>query len=406
MKIFRGYQKSAIYNIGHNKVYAAFYIIGTALTFVFITLVLQMTYIITYDNPPFINVDRTIHLSEFEDVNGDYLGGIPPYMIRPVMDGIKGKECYTLSNTEGINTEIQGKIRPLEVAFVDADYWKINAFEFRDGRPFTKDDIDNQQQTAVITEYLANSYFRGNALGKSIAIQGKTYKISGIVKDYSALANPYVTANVWIPWVFNKFVPSCNDYYELDIMFPADMSPADMKQQVASSIKMLYDHANVDVAISKESLYTVSEAKSAAFGGSVLFYSVGGILLLLLLIPALNILLLSSATVTNRASEIAIRRAVGATQRSSFIQIISENFILVAIGVIAGLILIFPIRTLIENMFFQNSSTSVLTNSAISVWVALWIAILAIVFTLLSGGLPAYMMSKKNIANILKGGSK
>ena len=51
---------SALYNITQNKAYTLFCVIGTAITFVFIIIMLQLMYTLVGNVPPFVNADRTI----------------------------------------------------------------------------------------------------------------------------------------------------------------------------------------------------------------------------------------------------------------------------------------------------------------------------------------------------------
>lgn len=110
------------------------------------------------------------------------------------------------------------------------------------------------------------------------------------------------------------------------------------------------------------------------------------------------------ANVYNRAPEIAMRRALGANKLSSFVQIIIENLLLVFLGLIIALMLIYPVFVIIEKIFFSTTySTSILVSSSISWGVILVTILLAILFAILAGGIPAYNISNKNIANTLKG---
>ena len=53
MNKWKNYLRSALCSIGHNKVYALFCVIGTAFTFVFIIIMLQLVYDTTSDKASF-----------------------------------------------------------------------------------------------------------------------------------------------------------------------------------------------------------------------------------------------------------------------------------------------------------------------------------------------------------------
>ena len=402
MRKFVSYLQSAIYNIRYNKIYALFYIIGTAITFIFIIIVLQMSHLIQYADPPFTNVARTIHIEEFYDHNGEDIGGIESQDLDNFFASIYDAETYSISNIESVNANINGKIRGVEANFVNAAYFKINEFNFIAGREF-RTDAEATQQT-VITKDLARKYYQNDALGKAIEIQGNKYNIIGVVDNYSSLLNPHERASVWLPYKYNKFVPSGNTCYAIDVLFHENIPSDEMKNNLFHALSQYFSSRGQEVNLNVATLLTIQEEKENLMGGGKLVYGVAIIIFLLLAIPAINIMTLSMANVFNRAKEIAIRRALGANKMASFIQIIVENLILVLIGLIIALIMIFPILKLIERIFYTIlNSTSLLTSSSINWTVILLTILLAVIFSVLAGGVPAYRISNKNIANTLKG---
>lgn len=80
----------------------------------------------------------------------------------------------------------------------------------------------------------------------------------------------------------------------------------------------------------------------------MLAYGVPVVLLLLLVIPAINIMTLNVANSNKQSEEIAIRRAIGAPRSALFFQMMTENLILVVVGVFFGLLLFFPMVYWIE----------------------------------------------------------
>ena len=144
------------------------------------------------------------------------------------------------------------------------------------------------------------------------------------------------------------------------------------------------------------------------FGDRAITYGTGLVILLLLIIPAINIVSLSVANANTQATEIAIRRALGASQKSIFVQKISEHFLLVILGMILGWILVYPTISLIETKILSAMSVEGVTLlGSMNYWIILYeILPLCMLFSLLSGGIPAYKISRQNIAYTLKGGAK
>ena len=92
----------------------------------------------------------------------------------------------------------------------------------------------------------------------------------------------------------------------------------------------------------------------------------------------------------------------------SFMQVISEIALLVIVGAILGIFLTYPIADWISGSFFNNGDewqVSLIENLDYLV-ILCGVFPLSLLFTLLSGGIPAYIIARKNIATVLKGGSK
>lgn len=406
MKILRSYIKSGLYNITHNKMYTLFYCIGTAFTFVFVILLLQIAHLVAGTDVPFVNAQRTVHLEAyFEDSHGEYINGISMQAAHISFKDIDEISLYSFSNTESTNASVNNKIRPANVNFVDGNYFIINQFDFLIGRAFTEEEVQNHKQLAIITKSFADRYFQGDIKDKYIEIQGNNYMVVGVVNNFSSLLNPYETANIWVPYTFNKFIPSAEVNYSIDVMFKEDVPLETIKDRISRILNNFFEQSQVDFKLTKDSILTIQEEKSIRLGGSMFVYGVALIVFLLLFIPALNIMTLSMSNVQNRAKEVALRRSVGARRIESFLQILVENFMLVMAGLALALILLHPVTGLIEYIFLNSTeSVTVLTNSGLKLETIIFAILLGIVFSVLSGGIPAWIISKKNIAKTLKGG--
>jgi putative ABC transport system permease protein len=406
MRKFTSYLQSAVYNITHNRIYTLFYGVGTAITFVFIIVILQLSHLITHADIPFVNTARTIHLEDFSTKGGAYIRGIPLQEMDILFGNTPGIETYSISNSEVTSAEINGKFKPVSANFINAAYFDVNRFDFIEGRAFSKDDVTNRKQYAVITKRIADKYFQQNALGKKMTIQEVEYQITGIVDNYPSILNPHEEANIWLPYIYNKFVPSCRYYYKIDVLFAIGTPVNLMKESLFHSLTQFFNTKNIDVDLNKNNIHTIQEEKLQTLGGNKLTYGIMALIIFLLAIPAMNIMALNLFNTYNRAPEIAIRKAIGAGKFSSFMQMLIENFLIVSMGLIVALILIFPVIMLIENIFFRTDSVPVLTTMAIRIPVVLITLLLAIFYSLLAGAIPAYTISNKNIANILKGGAQ
>jgi ABC-type antimicrobial peptide transport system permease subunit len=400
--------RSAFHNIRQNKVYALFCIAGVALTFIFVSLVLQIAYIFAGNNPPTVYAGRTIRLTEFKDGNGNPVGGIFEGEIAPLWNDLKGYEAASLLHTEGVNILSNGRLHESSVGFVNAGFWNLNQFEFIEGAPFTREDYINRKKIAVISESISVSYFNTkNSIGEKISFQGNEYTVIGIVKEFSQLSSPSADCKIWVPYIFNKFTPSGRYFYVIDILFPPDV-PMDLaKEEVAKAIRYSFEKRNIIVDCNANNIYTLKEEKIRQAGGNIFKYGMGIVIFLLLVIPAVNIVSLNMANTGNRAEEIAIRKTFGASRLSSFLHIMIENLLLTVTGAVIGVLAAKPALNLIQQNLIDKSIGNITLVTQIDYGVILaGVAPAMFIFSLLSGGLPAYIISGCNIADVLKGGSK
>lgn len=408
MRRVKDYIRSALYHIRHNMSFAVFYVLGTALTFVFIAIVLQLVYAVIGNEPPLVNADRVIYIDEFEDAEGYPVYGLPVNEIDIFMKGLHGYEACAMAHSEFVDVFTENTFVPQPVDYVNADYWKVFQFNFVEGRAFSPEEYEKKQSVAVITKSMANLLFKNeSAIGKKIECQKVIYRITGVVEDFSIFTTE-ISSKCWLSNKYNTFTPSGDKYYEVYVLFPVDQDMDMAKQEIAGKIKDFYSRRGKEVILSGETLYTVKEDLVRGVGVNLLSYGVWIVLLILLIIPAINIMTLSVANSNRLSEEFAIRKAIGASCPVLFFQMMTENLILVIIGVVFGLSLFFPVVHFIETVCINNITGGIDSLVTKINYVVIFGGILPLtfVFTLLTGGFSAYVAVKRNMAEVLKGGSK
>lgn len=118
---------------------------------------------------------------------------------------------------------------------------------------------------------------------------------------------------------------------------------------------------------------------------------------LFILIPVLNLINLNITRIMERSAEIGVRKAFGATRINLMYQLILENILLTLIGGILGIIL-----TYLAIYIFKTLKVFTATSLTISISTFVIFLVITLFFGLLSGLIPAWRMSKVNIAQSLK----
>ncbi|MBR5461535.1 MAG: hypothetical protein IKU75_03705, partial [Butyricimonas sp.] len=102
MNRWKNYIIPAFYHIRHNLSFAIFYVLGTALAFVFIAIVLQLVYSVVGNEPPMENADRIVQIGSSRDIRGKTVY-VSAEEIESLMNGISGYELYAVSHSEFVD---------------------------------------------------------------------------------------------------------------------------------------------------------------------------------------------------------------------------------------------------------------------------------------------------------------
>jgi ABC-type antimicrobial peptide transport system permease subunit len=407
MKKRTQYLKSALYNIRQNKGYTLFCVLSTTLTFIFVTFLVHFGAAIKGDYPPSVNSGRIITLNTFTDTEGKNVGALSATEQKLLLGQLKMYENYAaynhFDNPTGIS--MNENYFTTIVKFVNAGFWKLYRFSFIAGRPFTEEESAGRTKCAVITKNLSTSRFHTvNSVGRKIEMDRTEYEIVGVVDNFSILSSPSGAAEIWFPDVFDN----SGSLTDLSILFSPQVDMRQAGEEIAGLIRQIYETKHIQVNMKANDLLTDKEKnrKKLNIYGNM---AIGLMVFLFLLIPALNIISLNMANTSNKAEEIATRRTFGASRASVFLMLLFDNLLLTLLGVVIGILSAKPFVSLIQNIFFDEipmlAGASLMPDTDIFLVVAAIIPLM-IVFLLMFSGFPAWMMAKRSISDILKGGVK
>jgi ABC-type antimicrobial peptide transport system permease subunit len=403
MQQIKYYLINSFYYIIQNKGYALFYILGTALAFIFITFLVHIKSAMSGDYTPSVNSGRIIRVSRFFDAEGNVAPHISETEQKLLLDQLKEYEDYSLTDTHYANVITDANIVYSYIAFTNAGFWNMYSFDFIAGRPFTANECENRMKCVVITKDLSKYIFHTtNSIGKKINIFRDEFAVVGVVDNFSLFASPTNKAEIWMPYTLNplEFVP------EMRILFSQHTDMPSAKQKLSEYIKQLYNTKNVEINVNN--LLTEKEMKNKAFmeeGG----WAAGLLIFIFLLLPAVNIISLSRNNIYQRREEIAVRRTFGASKMSSFFLILFEYLLLAMIGSVIGILFAKPVISLLINMLFDEiqmmGSASLMPKINISL-ITGNVLPLVFVFIFISSALPIWLMVRLKVADVLKGGEK
>lgn len=303
-----------------------------------------------------------------------------------------------------------------DIIFATTDYFNLFNYHWIVGAPSTA--LQQPYQT-VLTESNARLYFPGlpanDILGKELYFNDTVRTtITGIVEDfkentdftfktfvsYSTLSASRLLSADWDQW------GSTNGASQLFVKLSAGTHHA----QVEKEINKLYTKYNKpDPGNNNKTSYWLQplgdihfNSSYGAFGQPLankqVLYSLLAIAAFLLLLGCINFINLTTAQASQRGKEIGVRKAIGSSQSQLILQFLGETFLLTLIATLLSLMLV----PLILSAFTGFIPEGLRLSQEIQPGILLFLILLILLVTLLSGFYPALILSGYNSSQIFK----
>ncbi|ETZ21476.1 ABC transporter permease [Pedobacter sp. V48] len=341
--------------------------------------------------------------------NGWYNGSSASfYFLDHYVSKLKTPEKIGIFTFSGkANAYVNNKKVVMEYKYTDANYWEIAEYQFLEGKPYTKQQIDNGERVGVISESNKRNYFGDvkSVVGKYIEADNVSYRIIGVVKDLPrSMRNFY--GDLYLPYTVSK-----GNYKDVGFQggFGAVLlakSEADVPKMRVEYQQMLakiptndkeYDklYAHADTMLESMSRKLFGNDENAGISRMIAIVSL--FILLFLLLPTINLVNINITRIMERSSEIGVRKAFGASSKTLVYQFIVENVILTLLGGVIGVFL-----SVVCIFLFNQSDILPNLNLSLNFTVLLFGFLICLFFGLLSGVYPAWRMSRLNVVNALK----
>ena len=404
-------------------------IAGTALAIFLIMLVVMMQQVKVAPFAPESNRDRFLHVKWMSISNSNWGDGtsngpMSAQTARECFQRLKTPEAVTIYTVFPISTPVSLPGQPavgVDLKQTDDVFWRVFDFAFVAGKPFDKAVFDAGQPVAVITESVARNLFgTTNAEGREFLLSHAPYKVVGVVKDVSTLAD-CAYGQVWVPytstgmdkdtWNDNHMgMMSCTMLAHSSDDFAAIREEADRRRLEYNTLigkngwELIYRNRPYD-----------QEKNAIAFGANV-EPDVDAerrqrvvIFVILLIVPAINLSSMTQSRLRQRVAEIGVRRAFGSTRLELMGQIVAENLVVTLLAGVVGLLLSVAFAYLGNSVLFAQEFSQTLNPPQVDASILLhastfaWALLFCFVLNLLSSGFPAWKASRIGIVNALGG---
>jgi putative ABC transport system permease protein len=218
------------------------------------------------------------------------------------------------------------------------DFIVINNFPVESGRIFDSNDIKLKKRVAAIGTTVKQELFGdGPAIGADVKIEGKTFKVIGIMSSKGQTTWRDPDDQVFIPISTSQKHLFSQDYIN-DIYIQVE-SVDDIPDVKASVEEVL--RATHRIPVGTESDFTIRDyteflttLKKTTRTFTILLAGIASVSLLVGGIGVMNIMLVS---VTERTREIGIRMAVGARRKDIMGQFLTEAVVITLTGGVIGI---------------------------------------------------------------------
>ena len=325
------------------------------------------------DGIPMITESVLKEITDLEEVEAASL-----YLSRQDYDGVYHK-----------NTSLSGG----HVMGIDSNYLSTCNLVIQRGRGFAEKDYKNSQKVALLDKNSASAFFEGeDPLGKTIEIRQEPFVIVGIVtesEEFEPVINSiedYYTysqdesGKVYVP---DAVWPIIYQYDEPQQLVVKATSTTDMTNAGKKSADILNGYVSVsDDTIrykSEDLLEQAKEIQQLSQSTNNMLIWIAGISLIVGGIGVMNIMLVS---VTERTSEIGLKKAIGARKSIILGQFLTEAAVLTSLGGLIGV----AVGIVLAEVISRLSEMPVEISVPAAIIAVLFSMVIGIVF----GLLPSY----------------
>ena len=321
-------------------------------------------------------------LYELVDKYPQYLTGVTPYVSASAKVRYQ-TEDYDRTSVYGVS----------EAFFKEDTKGTMQGETLAEGRFLSYIDVDRHQNVCVIGDYLAQTAFRGDAMGKTISLSGVPYTVIGVLSKSGDSSEGSADDVIYIPYENAQRMGTG----EMFLLTSTSRDTASAAKGIVE--KRLYKtYQSSDYYMVMTSAEMMDAMNTMMNTMMIVLVAIAAISLVVGGIGIMNIMLVS---VTERTREIGIRKALGAKERTILAQFVVEAATTSALGGALGIALGYAVSMAANKVLpmFMSDTAITVSPSFNSIVVAFGISVgIGVLF----GYLPARRAARLNPIEALR----
>ncbi len=425
--MLKNYFKIAWRNLLRHKTYSVINITGLAVgiaasLLIFVVVKYELSYDKFQEN--YNRIYRVVTAAKNSDGSEDFNPGIPGPAYEALKTDFPQLEkiapVYALTNTQMIvlgndpNNDVAASkkfIEPSNIAFTMPEYFDMFNATWLSGNAATLKDPGN----IVIDKETAEKYFGDwkNAVGLFLKLDNSILlKVSGIVGKMPD--NSDFPIKHFISFHTLKNYPDNYSYspthwgslssnHQVYVMLPANVSPRTVQKQLEGFVKkyLRNDGPNKRSQVLQPLREIHFDSRYGNLGdhstSKNILWTLGFIGVLIIIMASINFVNLSTAQAVGRSREVGVRKVLGSSRRQLIGQVMGETFLIVLLSTVLAVLIAKASMPWLSHVASVPSSISLFTIGSI-----LFLVVVLIIVTLLSGIYPALIVSGFKPALALK----
>lgn len=358
-------------------------ILGTALAIGMLMMSVMKERVRTAPFYPSVHRDRYLYIktmNSYDEEQGIGTGSNshcnPNYLKEfEGLEHVVAEAIYTNSGPKVVSVAGEKSFETVDYKGVNADYWKVFEFEFVEGQPFAEAEVEAGMPIAVVSQSLARRLFgEKSAVGQQIEVSFKLVTICGVVRDassyvYEGYAKLYMPYTCMAEMEWDPHCGTANACFLVDsrrnmesvraqIIARNEQHNAAMKG-TGSRLANLRGQPDDQLTVS----YRVWSNEAPDVQGAMRHFYVK--MLIILLVPAVNLMAVASARMRRRYVELGVRKTYGARPWQLMWQMFSESLVQTICGGMLGLGLALAGAYALRATFFNSYALESMYSAAL-----------------------------------------